>query len=76
MTWPFLPIIAPSSEWIQMDTESKNVATEVETDEPPEEETGMQSIAPPVETISKTAIGEMAVDMAGGRVVTLGMILC
>jgi hypothetical protein len=59
-----------------MDTETKNVATEVETNEPPEEETGMQNVAPPVEAVSKTAIGEMSlpVDMAGGRVVTLGMI--
>jgi len=61
-----------------MDTESKNVATEVETNEPPEEETGMQNIAPPVETISKASISEMSlpVDMAGGRVVTLGMMIC
>lgn len=67
------PAKAPSSGWIQMDTESKNVVTEVETNESPEEETGMQNLAPPIEAISKTAIGEMSlpVDMAGGRVVTL-----
>jgi hypothetical protein len=61
-----------------MDTESKNVVTEVETNESPEEETGMQNLAPPIEAISKTAIGEMSlpVDMAGGRVVTLGMMIC
>jgi hypothetical protein len=61
-----------------MDNESKSVATEVETNEPPEEETGMQNLAPPIEAISKIAIGEMTlpVDMAGGRVVTLGMMIC
>jgi hypothetical protein len=38
----------------------------------------MQNIAPPVETISKASISEMSlpVDMAGGRVVTLGMMIC
>jgi hypothetical protein len=61
-----------------MDAEPKNVAIEVETNEPPEEETGMQNLAPTIEAIPKTAIGEVSlpVDMAGGRVVTLGMVTC
>jgi hypothetical protein len=68
--------VGASSEWIQMDTEEKHAPIEVETNELPKEETAQNS-APPMEVISKAPVGEMSlpVDMAGGRVVTLGMII-
>jgi hypothetical protein len=60
-----------------MDIEEKHAVSEVEINEPLEEETGPQNPASPMEAIPKTPAGEMSlpVDMAGGRVVTLGIII-
>jgi hypothetical protein len=60
-----------------MDIEEKPAVSEVETDEPPEEETGPQNPTSPMEAIPKVPAGEMSLpmDMAGGRVVTLGIMI-
>jgi hypothetical protein len=73
----FCPYVASSSEWIQMDIEEKPAVSEVETDEPPGEETGHQNPASPMEAISKIPAGEMSLpmDIPGGRVVTLGIMI-
>jgi hypothetical protein len=60
-----------------MDTEEKHASIEVETNEPTKEEMCAQNPVPPMEVISKGPVGEMAlpVGIAGGRVVTLGMMI-
>lgn len=60
-----------------MDIQEKHAVSEVETSEPHEEETRPPNPASPMETIPKAPVGEMSlpVDMAGGRVVTLGIMM-
>lgn len=60
-----------------MGIEEKHAVSEVEGNEPHEEETGSQNPASPIEAIPKAPVGEMSlpVDMAGGRVVTLGTVI-
>jgi hypothetical protein len=58
-----------------MDMQEKHAVSEVETSEPHEEETGPQNPTSPVEAIPKAGEMSLPVDMAGGRVVTLGIMI-
>jgi hypothetical protein len=58
-----------------MDIQEKHAVSEVERSEPHEEETGPQNAASPREAIPKAKEMSLPVDLAGGRVVTLGIII-